>query len=410
MLYCFTGEKRYLDFCYYILTAWEQPNGPKIISSLLQYKQVNKVANGKAYEMLSNFLGLVDFYRLTGDKKLLEPVLIAWDDIVKKRLYITGSTSSFEHFQDDGLLPASNKDNIGEGCVTTTWIQFNKALLDITGEMKYAAQIEKAVYNHLLAAENPQTGCVSYYTSLMDAKPYNCGITCCTSSVPRGIAFIPSFGFGMYRNDPLLLNYEAAHYGTIVDNYNNPVEMILKVTGDFPSAGNPLVTVVLAHPATFTLRLRVPEWCTGYTATIQGKVYKGTPGQLVAISRKWNNGDKIQVRFDMPLQQIPGGISYPGLFAIQRGPQVLALDQSLNENTDMKIDSQSGPLTLVPSGEFNPVFKFPGNWIGKQSYSFAILKSRAGAKPAAIKLVPFADAGQSGSPLKVWLPFQLKSK
>ena len=53
LLYRFTGEKRYLDFCRYIVKSWSEPNGPKIIESLLEHGQVNKTANGKAYEMLS---------------------------------------------------------------------------------------------------------------------------------------------------------------------------------------------------------------------------------------------------------------------------------------------------------------------------------------------------------------------
>jgi DUF1680 family protein len=80
-------------------------------------------------------------------------------------LYITGTASDHEIFVQSGVLKAANDDKMGEGCVTVTWIQFNLSLLQITGETKYAEEIERSVYNHLLAAENPQTGCVSYYTA-----------------------------------------------------------------------------------------------------------------------------------------------------------------------------------------------------------------------------------------------------
>ena len=79
-----------------------------------------------------------------------------------------------EHFQEDGIMPAENKNSMGEGCVTTTWMQFNLQLLQITGDHKYSDEIERTVYNHLFAAENPQTGCVSYYTALQGVKPYKC--------------------------------------------------------------------------------------------------------------------------------------------------------------------------------------------------------------------------------------------
>jgi len=211
-LYKYTGEKKYLDFCYYILDAWEQHNGPKIISALLATGKVTKVGNGKAYEMLSNFVGLTNLYRVTGNEKLLKPMLIAWKDIVTNRLYISGTTSSHEYFQEDAILPAGSNDNMGEGCVTTTWIQFNQQLLAITGDLKFLEQIEKSVYNHLLGAENPETGCVSYYTPLMDQKPYTCYITCCQSSVPRGIAMVPYFTFGNIKNVPTVMMYEPASY------------------------------------------------------------------------------------------------------------------------------------------------------------------------------------------------------
>ena len=81
-LYKYTADKKYLDFCYYILDAWEQENGPKVISAILATGKVKKVGNGKAYEMLSNYVGLVKLYQVTGDKKFLKAVEMAWQDVV----------------------------------------------------------------------------------------------------------------------------------------------------------------------------------------------------------------------------------------------------------------------------------------------------------------------------------------
>jgi len=66
VLYRFTGEPKYLEFARYIVKSWDEPNGPKIIATLLKEKQVNKTANGKAYEMLSNLVGLCELARATG--------------------------------------------------------------------------------------------------------------------------------------------------------------------------------------------------------------------------------------------------------------------------------------------------------------------------------------------------------
>ena len=84
LLYRATGDERYLQFARYIVKSWDEPNGPKIIATLLAEKQVNKTANGKAYEMLSNLVGLCELARATGDRSLLKPVLNAWQDIVEQ--------------------------------------------------------------------------------------------------------------------------------------------------------------------------------------------------------------------------------------------------------------------------------------------------------------------------------------
>lgn len=405
-LYKYTGDKKYLDFCYYIIDAWEQENGPKIISTLLSSGKVNKVANGKAYEMLSNFVGMVNLYRVTGDKKLLDPVLIAWQDIVGNRIYITGTTSSWEHFQEDELLPAADKDHMGEGCVTVTWLQLNHGLLQVTGDLKYANQIEKTIYNHLLAAENPETGCVSYYTALMDKKPFICYISCCTSSVPRGIAMIPYFSFGNVQNSPTLMMYEPASYKESIETSNGKkINLALQIEGNFPESGDATITVNPSQKASFTLSLRVPERCTSFKATIGKKEYKGMANQYLKIDRVWTLGDKISVSFDIPIQMLDGGKSYPNQMAFQRGPQVLAFDSSLN--TGLEINTS--PLLPTENLEVKHVFDIlPTQWIGKQTYTVNIIDENGNQSNQQLVLVPYADASQTGGVVKVWLPVKGK--
>jgi len=405
-LYKYTGDKKYLDFCYYIIDAWEQENGPKIISTLLSTGKVNNVANGKAYEMLSNFVGMVNLYRVTGDEKLLNPVLIAWQDIVDNRLYITGTTSSWEHFQEDELLPATDKDHMGEGCVTVTWLQLNHGLLSITGELKYVNQIEKTIYNHLLAAENPETGCVSYYTPLMDKKPFICHISCCTSSVPRGIAMIPYFSFGNVQNSPTLMMYEPATYKeTVATSKGKEIDLSLQIEGDFPESGDATITVNPSQKAAFALSLRVPDWCTSFKATIGKKEYRGIANHYLKIDRVWTSGDKIKVSFDMPIQILSGGKSYPNQIAFQRGPQVLAFDSSLNTGVDINTNPLLPTENLVVKTVFDVL---PTQWIGKQTYTVNMIDKNGNDSEQQLILVPYADASQTGGEVNVWLPFNVK--
>jgi hypothetical protein len=185
-------NKKYLDFCRYIVdVAWEEPRGPKVLSTLTTTGKVNKTANGKAYEMLSNLVGLCELYRETGEKRYLVPAEKAWSDIVANQLYLTGSMSYGEHFHDDHALPNAPRNNIGETCVTVTWLQLNWQLLRLTGHGKYAAEIERSQYNHLAAAQRPDGAQWCYYTALEGTKPYGPGINCCVSSGPRGMALAP---------------------------------------------------------------------------------------------------------------------------------------------------------------------------------------------------------------------------
>lgn len=409
-LYKYTGDKKYLDFCYYILEALEQKHGPKIISSLLNTGKVTAVGNGKAYEMLSNFVGLVNLYRVTGDEKLLKAVLLGWKDITDNKLYITGTTSSHEHFQADGDLPAAQENSMGEGCVTTTWVQFNHQLLTITGDLKYYDEIEKAIYNHLLAAENPQTGCVSYYTPLMGAKPFTCHITCCQSSVPRGIAMVPYFSLGSLKNLLTVLMYEPGIYKrTLTTSKGDRIELELKVTGNFPEIGDAVINIQIPQSENFSLALRVPEWCSSFKAMIGGKTYSTINDQKIVIERTWQSGDQINISFDMPVKVLDGGKSYPGKIAFKRGPQVLTLDSMLNVDVFKKylFDPVDKIIISQPAITRNKNV-LPQNWIGQQVFTIDLADKKNFHRKQALFLVPFADASQTGGAMSVWLPFGYK--
>lgn len=401
-LYMWTGAPQYLEFCKYLIKSYENENGPSIVETLLREKRVDKVANAKAYEMLSNIIGIVKLYRLTNDERFFKVSKYAFDDIVSKRLYISGTTSDHERFKDDHVLQADTAAHMGEGCVTTTWIQLNMQLFSITGDLKYFNEIEKSVYNHLLAAENPNTGCVSYYTPLMGVKPYACHITCCLSSVPRGIALIPYLNFGKLNSNPTVLMYEPAIIKDNIEQNNHqniPVE--LQISGAFPQNGKATILVKLPKPATFTLQLRVPEWAKSFTANVNGKIYKGTADEFVKIDRKWKTGDKIDVSFDMPVTILDGGKSYPGYVAFKRGPQVLSFDDALNNSAN--IQSEKFTYPIISSLRFsNADQKLPGDWKGSQAYSVLLRNKKGTAK--SLLLVPFADASQSGGEVNVWIP------
>jgi DUF1680 family protein len=385
MLYRYTGDRRYLDFAHYLVRAYDQPNGPKVIASLLKTGSVYGTADDKAYEMLSNLVGLVDLYRLTGDNAFLKPALIAWKDVTSKRLYITGATSSKEHFLADFDLPGDNQAQVGEGCVTVTWIQLNWQLLRLTGEQQYADEIERTVYNQLLGAQ-AGNGDISYFTPVNGTKQPTPGINCCVSSEPRGISMIPQLAWGAREGSPAVLLYVPGEVKLQARAGSKKLDVTLKSVTEFPMSGHVSISVTPSSAARFPIYLRVPAWCTKYTASGM----QGTPGQYLTLERLWKPGDKIDIAMDIPVRAVDGGKSYPGSVAIERGPQVLALEASLNPAApDL---AKAAPPSIANVVLADAADRLPQGWFGKQAYAI----DGAGKQ---MVLVPFMDARS----YRVWL-------
>jgi DUF1680 family protein len=388
-LYRFTGERKYLDFCEYLVRSWDQANGPRIIASLNSTGSVFKTANAKAYEMMSNLVGLAGLYRVTGNPLYLKPVQIAWKDIVDHHLYVTGTTSSSEHFADDFVLPGEESSNVGEGCATVTFLQLTWELLRLTGETQYAEQLEHTVYNALLGAQDPRTGDICYFTPLNGKKSPGPGINCCVSSEPRGISMIPQLAWGSRGDGVEVLFYVPGRV-----NLQTPAgEVSLESKTAYPVDGLVELTVRPARAARFPLYLHVPAWTARYQATVGAQIYDGAPGTFLAIEREWSPGDFVKISMDMTTRLVPGGSSYPYAVAVSRGPQVLALEQTLNRNLlDLQAAGpRTGEVRLADARD-----QLPSSWPGKQAYR---IEGVVAGKPRDLLLVPFADARV----YRVWL-------
>lgn len=322
-LYRYTGDKRHLELAMHITKTWEQPNGPKLVSSLLTHGNVSRTANGKAYEMMSDLVGLLELYRLTGEKEFFDAPRRAQNDIVERRRFITGTVSNYEYFQDDFLLPAEQDNNVGEGCATVTWLQLNWHLLRLTGEARYADELERTVFNQLLAAQDAKTGDICYFTPMNGAKSPRTDINCCRSSEPRGISMIPQLVWGNDNGAVKILMYAPGELKL------DDVHIVSQT--DFPSTGKVRLLINPTRPGTrIPIMLRVPSWTKRFTVTSAGRQMEGRPGQFVSIDRTWSGPDRIEIDMDMTVQVVDGGKSYPNHVAIQRGPQVMALEKSIN--------------------------------------------------------------------------------
>ena len=415
LLYRLTGEPRYLDFGKYILRAWEQPNGPKIISTLLTAKRVDKVGNAKAYEMLSCLNGALEFYRTTGEPKILEACLNAWDDIVRNRLYITGASSYGELFHGDFDFP--NVANVGETCVTVTWLQFNAQLLRLTGEARFAEQLEHVILNQLLGAQRCDGSAWGYYVQMEGKKPYSSTLDghCCLSSGPRGIALIPTFAASTDAEGVVANLYDA---GTARLNLRDGTAVTLTTATGFPSEERIGITVDTAGKKTFAVKLRIPAWCPAAEARVNGKAVKlkRGPDGYAAIRRKWAAGDRIELQFKLELRVMVGDHKNQGKVAVFYGPLVLAADEALLGATNRSLSAVSAAgasldaLNVTPE----PAPVAVRSWPGAQVFRInAIARKATGGLTAGAafqaRLIPFADAGGTGTAYKVWLPLGLAS-
>jgi len=415
LLYRLTGEQRYLDFCKYILRAWEQPNGPKIISTLLTAKRVDKVGNGKAYEMLSCLNGALEYYRTVGDPQVLQACLNAWQDIVNNRLYITGAASYGELFHGDYDLP--NVDNVGETCVTVTWLQFNAQLLRLTGEARFAEQLEHVVLNQLFGAQRCDGAAWGYYVQMEGKKPYSSTLDghCCLSSGPRGVALIPSFAWTT-DDEGLVINLYDAGKGSLALRDGTEV----RLTADTLYPGNDKVRITIEPKVkkAFMLKLRIPAWCRDSKAVVNGKTLQtqcATDGYM-HIKRSWRKGDQIDLAFKLEPRVIIGDHKNDGKIAVLYGPLVLAADAALLSRGDL--NGPALPLkTLAAAGpnvealDITPEAAPPEvrSWTGARVFRLNAARRGAmgslepGSRTAA-RLIPFADAGGTGTDYKVWLP------
>ena len=162
-----------------------------------------------------------------------------------------------------------------------------------------------------------------------------------------------------------VLLYENGVASTTVRGSNGEaVSLMVRSSTRFPAEGVVVFEVVPAKTAVFTINFRVPEWSENFRVTVGRNRYKGRKGELLAIHRAWKAGDRAEVKFDMPVEVLPGGLSYPNAVAIKRGPQVLAIDKGLNTGIDsLGGVSYNGSLRLTDGDA-----ALPADWDWKEAF------------------------------------------
>jgi DUF1680 family protein len=397
LLYALTNDRRYLEFAKYVVKRWAQPEGSELLSSLTAGISVSETANGKAYEMLTCLIGLCELYRATGDRQYFIPVLNAWNDIKNKQLLPTGSGSQREYWAKGEAICSDSCDGLAEVCVTVGWLQLNQQLLRLTGDVRYADEMEKTLYNHLAAAQKPDGSAWSYFTELRGTRSYSNKQTCCSSSGPRGWASVPSYAY-MLVSDGIVVNLYTP--GTARLSLPSGDSVVIKQTTDYPKSGNVEFSVTVSAPVEFVLHFRVPTWSyLRDNANVSGTYYR--------IARHWVGSTSLKLTIDIPTRFDFCKFDDERHAVLARGPQVLAFDEKFNPSPILQRGyriQRIQPFPRVISG-FSDDDKHP-------VYSLSTIRYLENGKNDTVPILlnPFSSSGAHGTSYNVWLPIVKESR
>ncbi|GAA1996119.1 glycoside hydrolase family 127 protein [Microbacterium ulmi] len=379
-LYRATGDGRYAGLVREIVDAWDRPGGPRVLSTLLDTGRVSEVGNGKAYEMLSNILGLAELALVDSDPRYLEAATRAWQDVVDHHLYLTGTASFGEHFHQPGELPDSASVHMGETCVTVTWLQLTRRLFLATGDARYADEVERTLLNHLSGAQTPDGSAWCYYSPLAGRRDYGSGISCCISSGPRGMALASDSVFARTPDGSELVVSLYQSADAEIELGGRPVHVALRTT--LPDAHGATLAFDLDGEAEFAVRLRRPSWATGDIAAGGAD----DDGWIVVAPRRYSRGDELRIDIGAGIRVVSGDGWNAGRVALAWGPLVLSYVAEGEEPAVFDVLEQ--PPAAVSRHEALP-------------WSVANALAPRGRRRAAV--LPFARSGVSSATSRVWI-------
>lgn len=278
-----------------------------------------------ANTQIPKFIGTTRLYELTGDDSLKTASLFFWKTVAHERSYVIGGNSDGEHFSPKETLSRAFGPSTTETCNTYNMLKLTRHLFCWDPRREYADYYERALYNHILASQNPESGMMCYYVPLRSGshKTYNTPMDsfwCCTGT---GVENHAKYGDSIYFHDGtsrLIVNLFIASEL----NWAGCGLTVRQVT-DFPKSPSSRLEFTCAKPLELSVSIRQPTWTTSdFQVRVNGQPAGTTTDHdgYATVRRVWKTGDTIDVSMPMPLN-IESFRDNSRRFAIRRGPLVL---------------------------------------------------------------------------------------
>ncbi len=341
-MYEVTGEKRYLDLSKFFVDNHGNNDVDGLVYNgcRITYNQDEcavrdrETAEGHCVRALYLFCAMADIAYYYDDKELFEAAERCFENIVNKRMYITGATGSTCHgesFTIDYDLP--NRDAYAETCASIALCMFANRMIKLNPDGKYGDAVERALYNGVLSGISMDGKSFFYENPLTIDPDFNNVNTCtdggkrfpitqrkevfdCSCCPPNVIRLIADIGDYMYSyNDDTVFVHQYINSETSQDGIS------IKQETKYPANGDVIITVNAKTQK--QLAFRVPYWSKSFTVNKAYKIEKGYA--YVEISGE----EKIIISFDMTPKFIKANKRVhdnAGRVALMRGPVVYCLE------------------------------------------------------------------------------------
>ncbi|HUT35258.1 MAG TPA: beta-L-arabinofuranosidase domain-containing protein [Planctomycetota bacterium] len=346
-----TGEERYLKLAQFLVEEHGQPTHKLFGTYCQDHKPIREQdeAVGHCVRAMYLYSGVTDLAMITGDQGYIDALEKLWQDIVTRKMYITGSIGVQRHgegFAQPYLLP--NYDAYCETCAAIGMVFWNHRMMLLKGEGRFADIVERNLYNGLMSAVSLD-GMKCFYVNPLASRgnlhrsPWH-GCSCCPTNMVR---FLPALGQYVYAASAAGDAVYVAHYvagSGVVALKDGKVKLTQKTR--YPWDGGVQIGVEPQGISDFAVCVRIPDWCEGATAKLNGQAIETKPDKgFVAIRRTWKAGDVVELELPMPIRQVaaaPEVADDVGRLAIQRGPIVYCLEGCDHSTSVSQIAIQKG--------------------------------------------------------------------